>query len=149
LISYIGSKKRVAGVSETEDSDFRAELLTALSDDLNISKALSALDERVATANETIDKNPKDKTAKAQAANISSITAEILGIGASDANLYFQQGVGEEQKAAIEEMIQKRTEAKKAKDFAAADTIRDELKSIGVELMDTPAGTVWEKVLDA
>ena len=94
-------------------------------------------------------KNQKDKTAKAQAANISSITAEILGIGASDANLYFQQGVGEEQKAAIEEMIQKRTEAKKAKDFAAADTIRDELKSIGVELMDTPAGTVWEKVLDA
>ena len=142
-------KKRVSGVSETEDSDFRAELLTALSDDLNISKALSALDERVATANETIDKNPKDKTAKAQAANISSITAEILGIGASDANLYFQQGVGEEQKAAIEEMIQKRTEAKKAKDFAAADTIREELKSIGVELMDTPAGTVWEKVLEA
>ena len=33
--------------------------------------------------------------------------------------------------------------------FAAADAVRDELKSIGIELMDTPAGTVWEKVLDA
>jgi len=43
----------------------------------------------------------------------------------------------------IEELIQKRTEAKKAKDFAAADNIRQNLKNKGIILEDGPAGTTW------
>lgn len=45
--------------------------------------------------------------------------------------------------AKIEEMIAKRTEAKKARDFATADAIRDELTKMGVEITDTPAGTKY------
>lgn len=138
-------KKRVDGVEAAEDSEFRAEFLAALEDDLNISKALAILDERVQAANEAMDKNPKDKNAKAKAAYAVALVNETLGIGGKNATEYFQLGVSDDEKVKIEELIIQRTEAKKAKDFAAADAIRVKLKEMGVELMDTASGTVWEK----
>lgn len=138
-------KKRVDGIEAAEDNEFRAEFLSALEDDLNISKALANLDERVQAANEAIDKNPKDKEVKAKAAYAVSLAIETLGIGGKNATEYFQLGVDEAEKTEIEDMINKRTEAKKAKDFATADAIRDALKAKGVELMDTAGGTLWEK----
>ena len=47
---------------------------------------------------------------------------------------------------AVEALIKARQDAKKAKNFAEADRIRDELKSRGVEIIDTPQGTKWRKV---
>ena len=46
----------------------------------------------------------------------------------------------------IDALVLARTEAKKAKNFAEADRIRDELKSRGIEIIDTPQGTKWRKV---
>ncbi len=46
----------------------------------------------------------------------------------------------------IDALVQARTDAKKAKNFAEADRIRDELKARGVEIIDTPQGTKWRKV---
>ncbi|MDR2019974.1 MAG: cysteine--tRNA ligase [Treponema sp.] len=46
----------------------------------------------------------------------------------------------------IEDLIARRTEAKKAKDFARADAIRDTLKSRGILLEDGPAGTIWRRL---
>ncbi|MFZ2088756.1 MAG: cysteine--tRNA ligase, partial [Desulfobaccales bacterium] len=43
----------------------------------------------------------------------------------------------------IEELINRRTEARKNKDFAAADKIRDDLAGMGILLEDKPQGTVW------
>ena len=39
-----------------------------------------------------------------------------------------------------------RTEAKKAKNWAEADRIRDELKAMGIEIIDTPQGAKWKRV---
>ena len=47
------------------------------------------------------------------------------------------------EKDKIEELIAKRTEAKKAKDFAAADAIRDELAAMGITIKDTRQGVQW------
>jgi cysteinyl-tRNA synthetase len=45
--------------------------------------------------------------------------------------------------AGVERKIEKRTAARKSKDFATADAIRDELAEAGVEIMDSPTGTTW------
>jgi len=52
---------------------------------------------------------------------------------------------GDEETPMIEELIKQRKEAKKAKDFARADAIRDELTANGIEIIDTPNGTVWSR----
>ncbi|MBT4916917.1 cysteine--tRNA ligase, partial [Candidatus Peregrinibacteria bacterium] len=46
----------------------------------------------------------------------------------------------------IEALIAEREEARKNKDFATSDRIRDELKDRGIDLDDTPDGTIWKKV---
>jgi cysteinyl-tRNA synthetase len=46
----------------------------------------------------------------------------------------------------INALVAERTAAKKAKDFATADRIRDELKARGIEIIDTPQGAKWRKV---
>ncbi|MCL2127090.1 MAG: cysteine--tRNA ligase, partial [Treponema sp.] len=46
----------------------------------------------------------------------------------------------------IGEIIQKRAEAKKAKDFAGADRLRQELKDLGIALEDGPGGTTWRRI---
>ena len=48
-----------------------------------------------------------------------------------------------EDTALIEELIAKRTEAKKAKDFATADAIRDQLAGMGITIKDTRQGVQW------
>ena len=51
-----------------------------------------------------------------------------------------------EDAAEIEALIARRAEAKKAKDWAAADAIRDELKAMGIEIKDTPNGVEWKRI---
>ena len=46
----------------------------------------------------------------------------------------------------IDALVQARTDAKKAKNYAEADRIRDELKARGIEIIDTPQGAKWRRV---
>jgi cysteinyl-tRNA synthetase len=55
------------------------------------------------------------------------------------------QGGDDVDAAAIEEMIAQRTEARKNKDFAESDRIRDALAAQGIILEDGPEGTSWKK----
>lgn len=139
-------KKRLFGMlSSEEKTSFQAQLLEVLSDDLNISKALSLLDEMISNTNEILDKNPKDKNAKRQALCDLSFVEKVLGFGTQNPFEYFQFGIEPQAKARIEELIEKRTLAKAAKDFAASDLIRDELLALDISIMDTAEGTFWEK----
>ena len=139
-------KKRVYdGKKSAVNKEFKQAFLEALSEDLNISKALSLLDEMVTEANEKLDANPKDKETKFQInANLEFIES-ILGIGSKNPFSYFQLGISEEEKKEIEALIQERTQAKKERDFARADAIRETLTFKGIALMDTATGTLWEK----
>jgi len=56
------------------------------------------------------------------------------------------EGADDELTAIVNEAIARRAEAKKAKDFATADKIRDELKEMGIMIKDTAQGVVWEKI---
>jgi len=63
----------------------------------------------------------------------------VLGLGLENAVKQKDEGLAQE----VEELIEKRAQAKKAKDFAAADNIRQSLKDRGIILEDGPAGTTW------
>ena len=138
-------KKRLFGVSASAvNAEFKAEILSALNDDLNSSLALAGLDNFINYANEYLDKNPKDKVKKSEfMANLDFI-GDILGILQINENEYFQFGVNETDKAKIAELIAQRSEAKKEKNFALADDIRENLTKMGISIMDTPSGTIWE-----
>ncbi|WP_122893951.1 cysteine--tRNA ligase [Arcobacter peruensis] len=140
-------KKRVyGGASSTVNKEFKEKMINALNDDINTSKAISFIDEMIANANDKLDVNPKDKALKKELVSNIEFISDVLGIGNSDAYSYFQFGISNEEKTKIEELIEKRNEAKKAKDFDTADKVRDEISALGISLMDTPSGVVWEKV---
>ena len=147
LDKFYRVKKRVYGGGKSAvNKEFKQAMLEALNDDLNSSKAMALVDELISNANDTLDKEPKNKNFKKElVANIEFIN-DILGIGFDDAFSYFQFGIDEETICQVESLIEKRNEAKKAKDFETADTIRDEITALGVSTMDTPNGTKWEKL---
>ncbi|MDD3463081.1 MAG: cysteine--tRNA ligase [Sulfurospirillaceae bacterium] len=139
-------KKRVCETAICEvEKEFKKGLLEALSDDLNISKALAVIDEMIAQVNDKLDKNPKDKELKSQANSNINFIFKVLGVGGKNPYMYFQIGVSEDEKKSIDELLNQRFEAKKSKDFALADELRDKLTQMGIAIMDTPNGTQWEK----
>ena len=139
-------KKRVSpGKASLANKQFKQALLDTMGDDLNISMALAHIDEFIATTNDALDENPKDKGLKKETlANIEFIDT-LLGFGGKEPFSYFQIGVDEVEKEIIETLIEKRAEAKKAKDFTTSDSVRDELIAMGINIMDTADGTLWEK----
>lgn len=106
-------------------------ILDALRDDLNTPKALAEL-------NRLAKKAVNDDTAKKQL----KAAANLFGVLEQDD--WFDGGRDDET-AAIEKLIAERTEAKKNKDFARADEIRNELAEQGIALLDGPNGTTWER----
>jgi len=139
-------KKRVTpSKASMPNKKFKEALVGAMADDLNISIALSMIDELIANTNDALDTNPKDKGLKKETlANIALIDT-LLGFGSKEPFSYFQIGVDASLKAQIETLIAQRQEAKNNKDFASSDALRDTLTTLGISIMDMPEGTVWEK----
>ncbi|ADN08987.1 cysteine--tRNA ligase [Sulfurimonas autotrophica] len=139
-------KKRLFGLAPCSDeTTFKKELLEALNDDMNVSSALALIDEMISGANETLDISGKHKQLKRETmANLAYIE-ELLGFGVKNPFEYFQFGIDEDTKGKINFLIKARNGAKAEKNFELADTLRDKILSYGVNLMDTPQGTFWEK----
>ena len=147
LDKFYRIKKRIYGTAESKvNQDFEKSMFEALNDDLNSSKAIALIDELISVANDHLDKNSKDKNYKKELASNIEFINNILGIGFNDAYTYFQYGINQENIDQINELIEKRTQAKKDKNFELSDQIRNELKEMDISIMDTPAGVVWEKL---
>ncbi|MBR6532887.1 MAG: cysteine--tRNA ligase [Clostridia bacterium] len=112
------------------------EFITAMEDDLNTADALAAIFVLVRDINSAIANGAKKETLTACADLFDQLTG-VLGL------VYNRKE--EVLDSEIEELIQKRTEARKAKDFKTADEIRDKLKEMGIILEDTPQGVKWSR----
>lgn len=128
---------------ESEQTEPNAKVMEALADDLNTPLALSYLHEIVNNLN-------KAETEEEKAGLKSELLASagVLGLLYQDPEIWFK-GVGENadglSEEEIESKIAERLEAKKSKDFATADKIRNDLKDAGIILEDSPAGTTWKR----
>lgn len=122
---------------KTEPSE---KLIAALCDDLNTPLALSYLHETLGNLNKAETKEERVKYKSELLAN-----AYMLGLLYNDAESWFK-GTTDAEDTEIEALIAKRAEAKKNKDWAIADAIRNELKERGIVLEDSPTGTTWKKL---
>jgi cysteinyl-tRNA synthetase len=140
IVNYIPDKE--------PNQVLKSDLLNSLNDDLNTSKAFAIIDQYITGSYNMLkeNKNINQKTWKKNILTDLSFISEILGIGTQTHFEYSQFGISDKEKTIIEYLIEKRTEAKKSKDFDTADKVRDEVSALGISLMDTPNGVVWEKV---
>ena len=140
-------KKRLFGLAENSDTTaFQTQLLEALSDDMNVSSALALIEEMLSSANEILDTAGKHKPLKKETISNLKYIENILGFGVKNPYEYFQFGVDDATQEKLALLIEQRNAAKKEKNFEESDRLRDEILAFGVNLMDTPAGTFWEKI---
>lgn len=131
-----------SGIREEEKAnleklpEFKKAFIDAMDDDLNTADAITAIFELVSFVNTTA----KDESSKEYIEQCLAIFSELTGV----LNIIQKKDEVDEEK--INELIEKRTAAKKNKDFAESDRIRDELKEMGIELLDTRQGTTWTKI---
>ncbi len=148
-----------AGLDGSQIDDSRRGKLwndfsSAMNDDFNSAKAIACVFEAVKNGNRLLDDaNDAPDADLLDTLNLfyNDIKAisNILGIFLLDPQSYFkakkEKGVADMaiDPAQIEALIQERTDARKNKDFARADEIRDHLQSMNVVLEDGPQGTSW------
>jgi len=117
----------------------------AMDDDLNSAEAMAALFVFVNEVNSEMDRAGGTITAQDREATLDALRSmdEVLGILelAREA-----RAVDDTTEAWIEEQVELREQARKDRDFAAADAIRDALADKGVVLEDSPDGTRWKVV---
>ncbi len=112
------------------------EFINAMEDDFNTADALAAIFMLVRDINASIAAQAKKETLLACADMFDQLTG-VLGL------VYNRKQ--ETLDSEIEQLIEKRTEARKNKDFKTADEIRDKLKEMGIVLEDTPQGVKWSR----
>ena len=113
-----------------------ARLRAAMNDDFNTAEAVAVLVELAGEINRTLN---------ARTAGLLKALGGVLGLLERDPVAFLQGGAAENDAEDIENKIAERNAAKKSKDFATADRIRDELATAGITLEDSPNGTTWRR----
>lgn len=115
----------------------KAQFIEAMDDDLNTADGIAAIFDLVSDINTQIINKDVSKNVCNIAANMFDELCGVLGI------VYNRKSNDIDNE--IEELIEKRQQARANKDWATADAIRDELKAKGIILKDTPQGVTWVK----
>ena len=129
---------------EVEENDATERFYAAMDDDFNTSEALAVLFELARECNRL--KTEDSGAALKKAAQMKAL-AELLGLLQREPESFFQSGSSQDglDDAAINQLIEQRLQARKDKDWAESDRIRDELKAAGIILEDGAGGTTWRR----
>jgi cysteinyl-tRNA synthetase len=148
------AERAASGAAPGAEAAFLEPCRAALDDDFNTPQVLGILADAFTAANALVDrkgkKSPAEKAELAAFARDARSACTPLGVlqrapatalRALRDRAAKRRGIDG---AAVEARIAARTEARKAKDFARSDALRDELLAMGVALMDGPEGTSWK-----
>jgi cysteinyl-tRNA synthetase len=143
-----------APAGEGEGDDLVERCRAALDDDFNTAAVLGLLADAFTAANALADKRgkktPEDRARLARFARDARLVGHELGLvqrPPAEALLALRDRAASRRgidQALVTRRIEERTAARKARDFARSDAIRDELLTQGVALMDGPQGTTWK-----
>ena len=126
-------------------SEFESRFRNAMDDDFNTPEAISILFELASEINRV--RKAQGDTAAAPLGRLLQHLAGMLGLLQDEAESWFKGSAGDKglDDAAIEALIQQRLAARKGKNWAESDRIRDELKAQGIVLEDAAGGTTWRR----
>ena len=128
------------------DGGYESRFQTAMDDDFNTAEAIAVLFEMAREVNKLRNEHPASAASLAERLKA---LGGVLGLLQSDPEAFLQGGAETEadglDAAAIESLIQQRLDARKNRDWAEADRIRDALKAEGILLEDGAGGTTWRR----
>jgi cysteinyl-tRNA synthetase len=116
--------------------DIKHKFIESMDDDFNLAPALAALFEFTREINKVMDRKGLSTDDKQKAEEVLKSIDSVLGV------MELELPEPDEK---VEALIKRREEARRDKDWANADRIRQELEKMGIEVIDTRDGTVWRK----
>ena len=139
LVARVAALGEAGAVDEDAAAGFKAAFIDAVGNDLNTSLGVTAL-------YDVLKADVNDATKRSLIASFDEVLGlDLLGRAAALKEKEAEAAAGENA-GEVEALISARTEAKKAKNWAEADRIRDELKAMGIEIKDTPGGVEWKRI---
>ena len=137
---YHTLKGRDLSVEGMDNADYEARFRAAMDDDFNTPEALSVLFELA----RTINRHAANEASRADALAVTlRRLGSILGILQQGAADFLRLGAADVEAEQVEALIEARNQARRDRDFARADEIRDQLLAMDVVLEDSRAGTTW------
>ncbi|MCY4068626.1 MAG: cysteine--tRNA ligase [Acidimicrobiaceae bacterium] len=131
-----GAAADVGGLASGHSAEeIEARFRVAMDYDLGTPEAVAVVFDALRKANAQLDASPAEGCVSAR--QVIDL-AEALGLAAA--------GSRPTADARIEELVSRRQAARESKDWAVADALREELRSLGVTVEDTPAGPVWRRL---
>jgi cysteinyl-tRNA synthetase len=145
--SYLALGNALKRANQSENADIlkesigktKTEFENAMNDDFNTALAIAALFDLAREVNTYLKESELDQKTLIEVKKVFNDLLGVLGIA-------FSEGEATDEKLGelIQQAITMRQDARKAKDFATADNIRNQLKELGIILEDTPQGTNWK-----
>jgi cysteinyl-tRNA synthetase len=139
MIAKIATFKNEGEVDQAAFDQLKQRFVKALEGDLNTSVAVTAV-------YDVLKAKCNDATKLALLADFDKVLSLNLIEAAEDLKKKQAEEEAANADPEIDALVAARTEAKKAKNWAEADRIRDELKAMGIEIIDTPQGAKWKRV---
>ncbi|MDE0665460.1 MAG: cysteine--tRNA ligase [Acidimicrobiaceae bacterium] len=109
---------------------------SAMDDDLGTPQGVAVMFDTLHRANAALDRGAEEAP---------SLTATAISLAGALGLSVDEGDGGTDADSAVEELVARRQAAREAKDWAAADALRDELAALGVVVEDTPAGPIWRR----